>query len=239
MEINSKKQTKSKYIRAPIRIEVPHMEDMQSRKNPFKKSSQNKTLKSKRSGTLVDYQVSSEGRVHAKTFITSQGPLCPTFLVVQRHETLISDTIDSISEDDCEWIFDEQVKPGSEESQEELKMEEYGKYEMTREIQYNFNIMRFLNKPTLEEVKAREVELGLAKTKRSKVLALDLDETLIHMMSPRLEYSTMNVCYGSAQTVLFKDPESQTFNSIKVIIRPHALKLLKELSLIYEIVVLL
>jgi len=235
--MKSNEQGKSKYIRAPIRIDVPYMEDMQSRKNPFNRSSQPKTLEPKRSGTLIGCRTSSEKRVHVKSFIVPQIYSCPTFLIAQRHDTLISDVTDSISEEDCEWALDERVEPNNRGSYEELKTEKYGRYEMTREIQHNFSIMRFLDRPTLEEVKKREVELEPLGIKNNKVLALDLDETLMHTINPRFEFSNTNVCYRAAQTVLFKDPESQTLNSVKVIIRPYALRLLEELSQLYEIVV--
>eukprot|EP00826_Nyctotherus_ovalis_P061295 TRINITY_DN8706_c0_g1_i1.p3 TRINITY_DN8706_c0_g1~~TRINITY_DN8706_c0_g1_i1.p3 ORF type:complete len:104 (+),score=1.52 TRINITY_DN8706_c0_g1_i1:553-864(+) len=98
--------------------------------------------------------------------------------------------------------------------------------------------MRFLSRATPEEIKAREVDLEPAERKSNKTLVLDLDDTLIHMINPKFKYSNMNVCHASARTVIYKDQDTPTFNSTKIIIRPHALKLLRELSQLYEIVVL-
>lgn len=237
MEIKSNEQVEKvgKYIRAPIKIEVPCMDDLQSRKNPFSRPARPDTLNPRRTGSLVNCK--KEDKVHAKTFVRPGSPSCPVTANERRHDTLTSEVSESISENDYEWVLDERIEDSIAESYEELKIEEYGRYELTREIQRNFTIMRLLNKATLEEIKAREVELEPVEKRSNKTLALDLDETLIHMVNPKFEYSSMSMSYGSAQSVLYKDPETLTFNSIKVIIRPHAVRLLKELSEIYEIVV--
>lgn len=156
---------------------------------------------------------------------------------MQRHVSLISEVSDTVTEDDCDWAFDSQIED-DEKSCEEQEMKEFAKCELTREVQYNFTIMRLLNKATLEEIKAREVDLELVERKSNKTLVLDLDDTLIHMINPKFKYSSMNVCHASARTVIYKDQDTPTFNSIKIIIRPYALKLLEELSQLYEIVVL-
>jgi len=237
MKINEDVKAKgNKYVRAPKKVEVPWMGDGQSKKNPFNKSIRVDTLEPKRAGTLINYQQSLEKRVHANTFVNPHSPPCPDFFTVQRHEYISSDVTDTITVEDCECIFGEQIE--NESDYEEEKVEKFTVYKLTHEIQNNFLIMQSLEKATMEEIRAREVILKPAKRKSNKTLALDLDDTLIHMINPRLVYSHFNVCHSSAQTVLYKDIDSPTFNSIKVLIRPYALKLLEELAEIYEIVVI-
>jgi len=237
MKINEDVKAKqSKYMRAPKKVEVPWMGDEQSKKNPFKKPIRVDTLEPKRAGTLINYQQSREKLLHASTFVNSQSPRRPDFFTVQRHEYISSDVTDTVTVEDCECIFGEQVE--SESDYEEEKIEKFTVYKLTHEIQNNFLIMQSLEKATMEEIKIREVILKPAKRKSNKTLVLDLDDTLIHMINPRFTYSHLNVCHSSAQTVLYKDIDSPTFTSIKVLIRPYALKLLEELSEIYEIVVI-
>eukprot|EP00826_Nyctotherus_ovalis_P007758 TRINITY_DN1197_c0_g5_i1.p1 TRINITY_DN1197_c0_g5~~TRINITY_DN1197_c0_g5_i1.p1 ORF type:complete len:174 (+),score=29.28 TRINITY_DN1197_c0_g5_i1:171-692(+) len=146
MEIKSNRQVErtGKYIRAPIKIAVPSMDDMQSRKNPFSRPTRPDTFNPKRTGSLVNCK--KEDKVHARTFVKPGCPSCPVTASERRYETLTSEISESISEDDYEWMFDERIEDSVAESYEELKTEEYGKYELTREIQHNFTIMRFLSK---------------------------------------------------------------------------------------------
>jgi hypothetical protein len=237
MEINKDLKTNvSKYIRVPKKVEVPFMGDMQSRKNPFSKPVRYDTLKPKHTGTLINCQNSCGKRVHANTFVNPQSPPCPEFFVVQRHEDISVDVTDTVTVDYCEWIFEEQIEDESD--YENGQSNKLIPYELILEIQHNFSIMESLEKATLKEIKVREVVLKPVKRKSNKTLALDLDDTLIHMINPKFGYSYLNVCHSSAQIVLYKDIDTLSLNSIKVLIRPYALKLLEELAEIYEIVVI-
>eukprot|EP00826_Nyctotherus_ovalis_P057427 TRINITY_DN7846_c0_g1_i20.p1 TRINITY_DN7846_c0_g1~~TRINITY_DN7846_c0_g1_i20.p1 ORF type:complete len:187 (+),score=24.91 TRINITY_DN7846_c0_g1_i20:92-652(+) len=64
-----------------------------------------------------------------------------------------------------------------------------------------------------------------------------MDDTLIHTLVPMFNYSKINVDYENAKTVVYEDSASSTLFSVQVIIRPYAIQLLQELSIIYEIVI--
>ena len=97
--------------------------------------------------------------------------------------------------------------------------------------------MRHIGEATPEEIIEREIVLKPSNKKSGKTLILDLDDTLIHTINPLFDYSALNISYGRAQTVMYKNNEGPSFETIKVIIRPHALKFITELSSLYEIIV--
>ena len=108
---------------------------------------------------------------------------------------------------------------------------------MTPEVEYNFNLMRKLDSTSTEEIKTKSVELSSrSKHSSNKTLILDMDETLIHSVKSYLDYSKLNVTVDEARTLTYRDNDF-TFKNFKVFIRPHAIRLLKELSELYEIIV--
>lgn len=237
MEIKTNVRHKkiSKYIRAPKNVVIPCMGDMQSNKNPFNKSTRQEARTIKSTGALINYHKSEEARRHSNTFVDPRGPPCPDFVSVQRHESMSPEVSDSVTADDCDWIIEEQLD--DEDNYGELKIVIIQPYELTFEIQHNFSIMESLGKPTLDEIEARGITLPPIKKMTNKTLLLDIDDTLIHTINPKFNYSAMNVKHTTAETVLYKDQETLDFITMRVLIRPYALKLLEELSSIYEIVV--
>lgn len=108
------------------------------------------------------------------------------------------------------------------------------------EIRQNFQVMSTIVAATADEVKAKLIVLppkGLEGKLTKKTLLLDLDETLIHTINPKNNYNLINVKQENCKTLFLKDPSNTMVCSIKVSIRPYAMKLLQEMSSIYEVVV--
>lgn len=76
------------------------------------------------------------------------------------------------------------------------------------------------------------------KVESSKTLLLDLDETLIHVIDPKINYVSMNIPIATAKDIIFEDKLKNKCYPMKFFIRPFAIKMLRELSKIYEIAVM-
>eukprot|EP00826_Nyctotherus_ovalis_P032132 TRINITY_DN2594_c0_g1_i2.p1 TRINITY_DN2594_c0_g1~~TRINITY_DN2594_c0_g1_i2.p1 ORF type:complete len:271 (-),score=18.88 TRINITY_DN2594_c0_g1_i2:311-1123(-) len=199
-------------------IAIPYMGDTQFRNNPFRRFS--------RPGSCGD---SLSG---GKSVITSKHYANSAYIPSAERPSYEFRTS----------LTRPKVSPNKhEQDSEEVKHSDSVPYtiKMTREVEQNFSVMKYLRLGSIEEVKFKEVALG-TKSKRAsdKTLILDLDGTLIYTLDPSLNYSAIDICHEQAKLVLYKDNNNSNEVSIKVLIRPHAIELLKELSKIYEIIVL-
>lgn len=236
---SAKIQIKEKqYIRKPLDFTIPDMNNMQCRKNPFTKSARSGTFNTSRIKTLSSITNNGHNvKAHTLDMPLSSGVPRPNFIPMPRRSSTISEACESVTEESCGWVFEEPIKTETEGKFEEYKDQNSEALELTPEIQYNFNAMRHIVEATPEEIISREVVLKPNNKKSAKTLVLDLDDTLIHTINPLFNYSALNISYGRAQTVLYKNNESPSFEAIKVIIRPYALKFITELSSLYEIIV--
>lgn len=115
---------------------------------------------------------------------------------------------------------------------------------MTKEVEHNFEQIRRITPATADEVALRKVLLptlvesvkGTAIGRR-KTLLLDLDDTLTHTINPEFNYSALDVAHAGAKTVFYQDMNGTDVYSIRVLIRPYAIQLLRELSARYEVVI--
>jgi CTD small phosphatase-like protein 2 len=106
------------------------------------------------------------------------------------------------------------------------------------EVISHFNTICEMSLTMEEEISKRAVELcKTPKGSSGKTLVLDMDDTLIHTLIPIFNYSKIKFNYNNPKTVMYKDEGTLTLYTAKVIIRPYALELLKELSKLYEIVI--
>ena len=254
MESRKKSSQELFYTKKPLLIAVPHLGDLQSRKNPFNSSQHLSTFFPTKSQTLLTLNEVVAAKFRANTvcnlkkmeYVRSQSSQVP---IPARLTTEMSE---SITEDSCDWIVESEPEKAEDESDsldEEIKRGEKPaldekvaplRAKMNREIEHNFMVMRSLIPATTEEVEVRKVKLdSYPEATSGKTLLLDLDDTLIHTINPSFNYSAMDVTHSTYHNVMYKDTEDSSFYSIKVVVRPHAIRLLKELSSIYEIAVIL
>eukprot|EP00826_Nyctotherus_ovalis_P042302 TRINITY_DN4333_c0_g1_i1.p1 TRINITY_DN4333_c0_g1~~TRINITY_DN4333_c0_g1_i1.p1 ORF type:complete len:274 (+),score=28.54 TRINITY_DN4333_c0_g1_i1:117-938(+) len=220
------------YIRKPLLVAVPHLEDKQFNKNPFTKCAQHKhfTLMRCVSFKCLD---NFEGRLHIDTVfpLTARRFPRPDFVPVPSHvqppSEMSEEHLDSITEKELSKndILEEEAKTDS--------------LWISEEMEYNFSIMKTLQLPTETETHSKQVFLPFAHKgcSSNKTLFLDLDNTLTHTINPSLDYSFVSSLQGRTKTVLYKSEEHGSFSAIRVVVRPQAVRFLEEVSKVYEIVV--
>eukprot|EP00826_Nyctotherus_ovalis_P049685 TRINITY_DN6020_c0_g2_i9.p1 TRINITY_DN6020_c0_g2~~TRINITY_DN6020_c0_g2_i9.p1 ORF type:complete len:246 (+),score=31.25 TRINITY_DN6020_c0_g2_i9:177-914(+) len=222
------------YCKKALKVAVPIMGDVQSRKNPFNKGVQDSTLSSTQHGTLFELNEVNVLNQRSDTIRVAglQFPH-PAPTQIPKPSRLSSE-----QPDDClDWLMDSEM---SADMEEEKTTVEKCKARISKEVEYNFKILRTLPLPSEEEVKLHEVKLscGFGNIRSSdKTLVLDLDETLIHTINVSLDYSAVNIPQKKVHSIFYKDKEDPSFNIVKVIIRPYAIEFLERLSEVYEIVV--
>ena len=225
------------YVRVPIKFKIPDSSDMQARKNPFNKATHGSTLNNDKSQCSIAFKDMKLSNIHSHTFSTtdSQSLPRPDAVLIPSHSLSLSDFAECITEDQCEWMSE----LGSEINViEDVKKEKTDYTAMlSREVVYNFNIMSLSNFDTSSDFRSKMITVpGISKSK--KILILDLDDTLTHTMNPSFNYSHINITDTKPKTLLYKNPESMCLNTIKILIRPNAIRLLEELSKFYLIIVI-
>lgn len=196
------------YCKRLLNIFVPDMGSKQYQKNPFTKFVHDSTLTIIRQTSLLDR--------NPKNMLTK----CSNTMLKPPNPVQIPKPCRLDMEDWHSWIFYEESD--NEDDAEEIK--EANLMYLSKELESDFKILQTLKLPTEKEIKAREVKLPFNDKTTNKTLVLDLDETLIHAISMS-NYSATDTLNDRTRT-------------IKVIIRPYAIEFLKELSKLYEIVVL-
>ena len=250
------------YVKKPLNVAVPFLGDMQARKNPFNKTLKMGTVSIKQSTPLLGYLEADQNKLRAKTMLACKRDKHPSLELLQvlkpsSHQT--TEMSESIVDDSCNWYTESDTENGAEQTVEDLKSEQENdksagrvavlegcksgtnfRAKLTKEVEHNFALIRKLMLATPEDVAIKEIALRndiRAGKISNKTLILDLDDTLIHSVNPGFNYSAINVTHKDFHTVIYKERGGPNFFSLKVVIRPHALRLLEELSAIYEIVV--
>jgi len=255
MEIRKNSETNMIFVRKPLQIIVRHIGDLQAHKNPFTKSTKPfSTLSPLKSATMVNQKEVAAAFMHASTIQESKKPSFPhpSSSRVPQPNILCAEIGESVTEDNCDWFSETEIdseaeteridEEESKESNEET-IDDAIKYraKLTKELEYNFNIIHSIPLvDSQDDVTLRQVSLPI-RTKpvrlTDKTLLLDLDDTLIHTVNPNFDYSSIDVDHREYQPVWYRDASSPSFFCIKVLIRPNAIKLLEELSKLYEIIV--
>ena len=75
------------------------------------------------------------------------------------------------------------------------------------------------------------------KYNRDKTLYLDLDGTLIHKMEDKVDYSKKLIYNDCIKNIKVKESNESILIDMKIIIRPHAINFIKQLSEYYELVI--
>lgn len=230
MKLARESDTVTIYVKRPFKHNLPRSDDVHSKKNPFRKSSQDSIFQLSKSSTMSTFNKS----LHecSNIILTTEVPS------PQRAEPvripLPSNDVEEIEEP----LTDDEVEEKEETSAAtKFKTETTKSYnfQLTREVAFHFNTMRSMPFTLSEEIALRSIQLQ--KTSKKKTLVLDMDDTLVHTLVPTFDYSKLEVDYRSAKTVMYRDDMTSALHTIKVIIRPYAVKLLQELSRVYEVVI--
>ncbi len=181
----------------------------------------------------------------------------PEFEQVQQPRQRLTDVCDTITETCVSWFTEVDPDPVSADlDPQEEEEDKFGggrepatlfakgmdtpsqyKIQLTREVEHNFQQISKGKMTTMEEVLLRQVVLPGDGPISKKTLILDLDDTLVHTINPAFNYAALGVVHTNVRTTLYQDPSFEVF-SINFVIRPYAIQLLKEMSQLYEIVVL-
>ncbi len=250
METRRKSDYEFTYTRKPLKVAVPNLGDLQAHKNPFNKSLRSGTFSPVKSPSLLTCKEAAAANFHAHTVCAVKRQLTfprPEAGFVTQPGSLATEMGESVTEDPCDWIIESEFESKSEEDdenslqiqEEKESLEDLTEFQakLTRELVHNFTVIRSMPPATLEEIELRQTILSFGKKSTDKILVLDLDDTLVHTINPAFNYSGIDVAYSEAQPVFYKDGESPSYYSIRVVIRPGAVELLKELSSLYEIIV--
>lgn len=218
MQASRENSTVTIYIKKPLKHSIPHLNNMQASKNPFHKSSF--TLSLTKSSTInTDHRSFPE---------YTPAPELPSWPRPVSERVSKPGVQEDLSLDDDWEHFGETA----------VANDCFAEKGLSQEVMFHFSAMRALPVTEVKEVEKRTVELGKKpKGSSGKTLVLDMDDTLIHTLVPLFNYSRINVDHENAKTVIYEDSASSTLFSAKVIIRPYAIQLLQELSIIYEIVI--
>lgn len=242
------------FVKKSLHFTLPSLDNMHERKNPF-----NKTLKL---GTMRPGMVSPRGSpeppiVHAQTMLSPAKTFSPRVFSSQVPQPIspLTEVSDSIVNTLSSWLSDSESDGESElnfSGEESVSSSKasiaqphpspgiYYTVPLSKEVEFNFRQLQHLPSVTPGEILARSLRLPdkCLKDKRSnKTLLLDLDDTLIHTIDPNFNYAAKGVTHTGFRNLLYHDNASGQIYSIKVLVRPYAQQLLKELSSIYEIVV--
>ena len=241
------------YCRKPLTFVLPALKESQAAKNPFKRPFKFSTMTKlkaeeiKTSSTmptaLKKFQ-SLTPTQEKRTRINLDKVVKPSLFTgdsIEGHDASFDEEnhnkINNIVED-----HKEEIKKSEAKKTEEKKQEAYPEYDfsLSKEVLFFFSELQKIEHISMDEVSKKYVLLPDIKGKLSnKTLLLDLDDTLVHTIDPTLNYSTIKIDKSELKAAMYVDPFQSSIVSIKVIIRPYALQFLKELSLLFEVVVLL
>lgn len=236
MELENSFENKSKYTRKPLNVSVPTLGDMQFSKNPFNKFFQPSNCTQRKVNCTINFHADNTLKASKSSrFYRSPTMPKPESIKIQENTGLLMEVEEGTDEEKCGWITESTKE--EENILEELKACDYAAT-ITPEVEHNFNIIQHLDEVDMDEIMMKFMKLN-RKTEnlKDKTLVLDLDDTLIHTINPFFNYPTMNSIYKEAKIVTYKNIETSELVKIHVLIRPHAIRLLKELSQLYEIVV--
>lgn len=218
------------YQRKPLNVNVPDLGSAHSKKNPFTKCVHGNTFTSTKPAILYDSKIENALNKRSNTItIEKVGFPRPTPVRIP-----MPGAFDAEGQDEaCARMSEEAEKSVAQGNEEERKTG------MSDEVEHYFKVLQRLALPSEQEAKLYKVALPLQSRARSsdKTLVLDLDETLIHTISSSFDYSDFNAFHEKLHTTFYKNNETKCISTIKFIIRPHAINFLKELSSIYEIIV--
>jgi hypothetical protein len=158
---------------------------------------------------------------------------------VQKPSAFSNEPPSPISDDENKIINGKEEKKGVNHDTPSFPEDEEDKYKakLTKEIEHYFRELPNIGFIAMEEVVNKFTKLPERKGTNKKTLLLDLDDTLVHTIDPKLNYKTIQINSLDVKNSMYHDPYLNSIISIKVIIRPYAIKFLQELKSFYEIVV--
>jgi hypothetical protein len=222
------------YTKRPLVVVVPHLGDKQFNKNPFTKSLRFNNFVLFRCGSFAKCHNILKDNLRSDTIepYTARKFPRPDFVPIPSHNNPPIE----VTEEQHDRVTE--IKTEKTGSLEEMKKETL----VSSEVICNLKVVKSMQLATETEVNQKLITLPFnrrVKRESNKTLLLDLDNTLVHTINPSFDYSFTSLSQDRIKTVFYKSDEQFNFNAIKVIIRPNAIKFLKEISKIYEIIVLL
>ena len=117
--------------------------------------------------------------------------------------------------------------------------EEY-KIEITTDVKLNFSKLQNFIPITQEDIERKMIMLPELKQgkKSNKTLFLDIDETLLHTIEKKRDYSMVDIDMDLIKTTTYINSYMCNIANIQVIMRPYLKQFLKEISKYYELVVI-
>lgn len=252
------------YIRKPLKFVIPHFEDFQSNKNPFfhsfkahsmicqvSQKCKNKTEGNSNLEIHTAYTISTNfTRQQIKT-----ARLEKTLPIVPDKGDCVSLQTEWITESDWEMLTESveeafaiqtiESNNNSNEGQNVNNIElDSKRYAIENSPEVNFNFERLLKSPYISKTEINMKGIFLPNSARlkklsNKTLLLDMDDTLIHAINKSFDYKKIGIVHNNIKTFQIEDIYTHENREIRFVIRPYAIEFLKQLSLIYEIVVLI
>ncbi|MDR3548808.1 MAG: NIF family HAD-type phosphatase [Candidatus Pacebacteria bacterium] len=217
---------------------LPVVRDSQSKKNPFRKHSKQKTTDFSRLTTDEEYdQLLVRKGLTKKPFYSTETVIYRARVAFDRIPKPLSDT-EAVGEDEDlagkKLCFE--VK-----ADEEKVIPTVPAYalSLSNEIKANFEELKRIGYIPIEEIEKRQTSIpdtkqGLGK----KTLFLDLDDTLVHTINPRVNYDAKQVKKGEIHQVKYEDQYTHVEATASVILRPYVRHFLRELKRSFELVVM-
>ena len=232
--------------RTPLRFVIPRMQKTQCDKNPFKKRFMklksdsdcfNEALTANTCPQTLIFDNDKTFREIKRAKIQLKQPPKPSLFNSEPDE-IPEELGKKIGEDTKEVKLEIILDVGKEpkEKKEELNYV----VKLTKEVEYNFTNLGNIKEVTTNEIMKKSVLIPELKDKRlsNKTLLLDLDETLLHTMDPKLNYDVINVDQKYINSTSYLDEYLVKEVNIKVILRPYVREFLSEIGKYYELIVI-
>jgi len=226
--------------RKPLVYVIPELRDSQHKKNPFKKLAKHKTVEVAASEASKEF-IANDTPANDERKMPS---LSPSKLNRARTSLIQvpkpSDPIESMEEDDKELNANSPttIAIGIKDRSSVLP---FFRLSLDKEVRCNFEeIRKYTFFISSEEVDKKLIALPEVKDRLcKKTLLIDLDDTLVHTLNPKLNYSLIRINKSQIISTKYEDPYLKNESAIEVIVRPNALEFLQELRSLYELVVIL
>ena len=250
MKAKSSTNVCSVYVRKALNVNLPQTEDKHYLKNPFNRFLRANTLRPKLVSSMQYLLPQSQPTLRSRTMApqaekASSHPKPEQTKKPEAHlnESAFSSSWLAESDEEAATSGDE-VSPEESKEQVQEEVEEAEKVssnfevKLSKEVAFNFARLSLINPVTSEEVYLKQITLPDAHKTHKKTLILDMDDTLIHTINGEIDYRELGVAHKDIKTTFYEDPSIGTL-CISFVIRPYAIKFLKEMSRLYEIIVIL
>ena len=234
-------------MKKSLSSEIPYMGDMQASKNPFSKGKVTSLLRNSCPDKIESPTPEPEAKCAPFSIIgvkdkstQVQNPSLHSanlsVYLMKGFKKLEASTPRETSTKIDQSTYERKVSVDNTKSSREERTK------LSSEVKRNFKKLIKLTLPTIGEIACRRVMLPpieSLKKKTNKTLVLDIDGTLIYKINSSSFDDSLNEGQSKQIPVTYKDTLTSNSCSVKVVIRPYAIRLLQELSPLYEIIVII